>query len=734
METQPTYPVQTATPYNSSAPESLSPESLDLEHPWLGLESFRETARAYFFGREAEVHELHLRIRAHKLLVLYGRSGLGKTSILTAGLIPRLREEGKHPLLLRLRYDDPNLDPISELVAAVFGCSETSISWVQHLGTKLGFILPEDAPSRLWLRLHFRGESPEVSHLILDQFEEVFTLGRQRSGTEEALRDAMAILLQCAIPEPINSLIAEHDTFLDSFDPDCVPVRIVLSLRDDYVYALNRWWRHLSGLGGNNFELRALRGPAAFDAVFRPGTLRCKYQFEAGNLIPSATGLSPIIDEGTAGRVVRFVARKDTDAPLEEIEAVPPILSLLCHELNEIRLASHTSTDSQILFRERDADVESIINAFYERCLAGRPEAVRVFIEDELVSYSGARLVQDEDSILRVFEDGFEISHASDSRQVIGFGNAESARACLDDLVTMRLLSPVVGDRPAYELTHDLLATVVQNSRSERAHRLELEEAKRRAEMQLMAKDVAERQARRARRLVSMTTIALVFVFMAAVTGWVQFRDAEKARRMAIVAEQEAIKATKTAEQERERAVAARKDADALSNFLQYNLRDSLEKLGRSDLLIAIDSQVRKYHQDNGTADDAKSLGESAAALLQEAEKQSAQGALTDALKSYRDALAILERLVKQDPNNSDWQGQLAFGYWRTGKTLARGTPNSKDEGRAKLQQGRDLLRSMQEHFGLNSQQQKWLDEIEKDLRAMTGNVMSTKETRQNPK
>ena len=74
----------------------------DLEHPWLGLESFREETRAYFFGRDTEIAELHLRLRSHPLLVLYGRSGLGKTSILSAGLIPRLCAEGQRPVLYRL--------------------------------------------------------------------------------------------------------------------------------------------------------------------------------------------------------------------------------------------------------------------------------------------------------------------------------------------------------------------------------------------------------------------------------------------------------------------------------------------------------------------------------------------------------------------------------------------------------------------------------------------------------
>jgi hypothetical protein len=74
----------------------------DLEHPWLGLESFREETRAYFFGRHAETAEVHLRLRSQPLLVLYGRSGFGKTSILSAGLIPRLRREGHRAAIHRL--------------------------------------------------------------------------------------------------------------------------------------------------------------------------------------------------------------------------------------------------------------------------------------------------------------------------------------------------------------------------------------------------------------------------------------------------------------------------------------------------------------------------------------------------------------------------------------------------------------------------------------------------------
>jgi hypothetical protein len=486
----------------------------DLEHPWLGLESFREESRAYFFGRDEEISELRLRLRSDPLLVLYGRSGLGKTSILLAGLIPRLREEGWRPLLLRLRYGDSVQDACGQLVSAVFGWGDTqnqlirlkqrptkSEAWVQRISEKLGLCLPGDLASRFWLRLHYRDEPPDITHLILDQFEEVFTLGARQPDAEEKARDMLAILLQGAVPEPIGRLISEHDSFTDHFDPDSVPVRVVLALRSDYVYALNRWRRHLPALGQNSFELRALRGPAAFKAVFQPGELRCYYRGEVNEKDKAETGIPPIITKETAQRIVRFVAQGGEEVPIEEIEAVPPILSLLCRELNERRFTKRAGSPAppinQITFRESEADIETIIAAFYERCLAGRPEAVRAFIEEELVSYSGARIAQDEKSILRAFEEGRKGLGAGQDRHAAGFGNASAARACLEELVNQRLLSSLGGsENPSYELVHDLLAAVVEKSRTARQERFEREQANRRAEAEAERAKEAERRAK----------------------------------------------------------------------------------------------------------------------------------------------------------------------------------------------------------------------------------------------
>ena len=506
---------------DSAAPR-LRPVA-DLEHPWLGLESFREETRAYFFGRDTEITEIHLRLRSYPLLVVYGRSGLGKTSILNAGLIPQLRAEGQQPVLHRLDYTGEGV--FEQLFSALFRSDKTSplaraldkqeriASWERNMMERVADSapLPRDPPSRLWLRLHSRQEPPDITHLILDQFEEVFTA--RRPGAENEVRDALAIVLQCAIPKPIVQLIADRDDFVDYFDPDSTPVRVLLALRDDYVYALNRWKSSLPSLGQNNFELHALRGPAALDAVFEPGALRCRYRGEVSDENRMDTGLPPIVSKDSAQRIVRFVARKSGDVPMEEIEAVPPILSLLCRELNERRFAPPAGTTrkpaEQINFSEGDTDVETIIKSFYERCIIGRPESVRIFIEEELVSYSGARLAQDEKSILSAFEKGWRIPGAGIDRRASGYGDPARARACLDELVNDRLLtSTMVGETPSYELIHDLLAAVVEKSRITR-------EALGQAE-QLRAAEAAQR---RKQRMTAAIALALALTLVGTIWG-----------------------------------------------------------------------------------------------------------------------------------------------------------------------------------------------------------------------
>src|SRR5271166_1021011 len=83
---------------------------------------FTEENQRYFFGRTAEVRDIFLRVRENPLTVLCGQSGLGKTSLLRAGLIPKLRVERFRPvhLLLDFSSSSPSLtNQVREALARV---------------------------------------------------------------------------------------------------------------------------------------------------------------------------------------------------------------------------------------------------------------------------------------------------------------------------------------------------------------------------------------------------------------------------------------------------------------------------------------------------------------------------------------------------------------------------------------------------------------------------------------
>src|SRR5215468_8477983 len=97
-------------------PDSTAAQpSVDPQHPWLGLASFTEETRAYFYGREDEVAELARRVQRKLLTILFGQSGLGKTSILRAGIVPKLRPEGYCPVYVRLDYTSDTPEPSEQI-------------------------------------------------------------------------------------------------------------------------------------------------------------------------------------------------------------------------------------------------------------------------------------------------------------------------------------------------------------------------------------------------------------------------------------------------------------------------------------------------------------------------------------------------------------------------------------------------------------------------------------------
>jgi hypothetical protein len=78
--------------------------TVDAQNPWPGLAAFREADREFFKGREAVIDDLARLVLRAPVTVLFGVSGLGKTSLLRAGLFPVLRQNGLLPVYVRLQH------------------------------------------------------------------------------------------------------------------------------------------------------------------------------------------------------------------------------------------------------------------------------------------------------------------------------------------------------------------------------------------------------------------------------------------------------------------------------------------------------------------------------------------------------------------------------------------------------------------------------------------------------
>src|SRR5215468_10419814 len=81
-----------------------------------------DLSRKLFRGREQETTSLIRQILANRLVVLYARSGLGKTSLLNAGIAENLRAEGLLPLTVRV--NDKELGPIKSIYRDIAAASE----------------------------------------------------------------------------------------------------------------------------------------------------------------------------------------------------------------------------------------------------------------------------------------------------------------------------------------------------------------------------------------------------------------------------------------------------------------------------------------------------------------------------------------------------------------------------------------------------------------------------------
>ena len=403
---------------------------IDDQNPWPGLGAFDEASQHFFNGRKNETAELHRLVLNSSLTVLFGASGLGKTSLIQAGLFPSSRKNHFFPVYVRLDIRDKSKPLIEQVRCAL----EKQVE-AQGIDAP-----PFETGISLWRYLHLSGLELWSLHnqlltplFVFDQFEEVFTIGAENAAAVKQLRIDLADLIENRVPETLANAIRDDEDVYADLDLDSQRYRVVLSFREDFLPFVENWKRDLPSILRNRLRLLPMSAEGAFEAVHQTAP--------------------HLVSEQLAQQIVRFVAsgtgqhaaisNEATELPVE-----PALLSLVCHGLNEERKAQGKAVlDAELLA----GCEQSIISDFYQNATKDLPRRVQNFIGEQLIT-----------------EAGYRKPYAVDDARS-KYGVTESQLRLLEDRRMVRI-EPQRGTEQV-ELTHDLLTRVVREQRDRRRQR-----------------------------------------------------------------------------------------------------------------------------------------------------------------------------------------------------------------------------------------------------------------------
>jgi WD40 repeat protein len=382
--------------------------------PYKGLSPFddSELDALLFFGREGETEIAVANALASRLTVLYGPSGVGKSSLLRAGVVHSMRKLTELDPIAVAYYSSWAGDPLGGIEEAARG------ALAETFGGD-----PGDAAGDLADRLDAWTAALGCELcLVLDQFEELF-LYHEEGGLLEAL------------PELVTR--------------PGLRVNVVLGIRDDELAKLDIFKARIPGLFSNYLRLDLLDRDAARAAILGPLDRYNELADEPVSIEPEL--VETVLGEVAAGRIDPGLVGRGTvsDAPEDRTRVETPYLQLVMQKLWEVERQRHSPVLRLATLAELGG-AQRIVEDHLEHAMSAltplqRDVAAGMF--DHLVTPSGAKI-------------------AHGVTDLASFAHVEPSQIepVLSSLARERILRPTgenggAGDR--YEIYHDVLAGAV---------------------------------------------------------------------------------------------------------------------------------------------------------------------------------------------------------------------------------------------------------------------------------
>lgn len=210
----------------------LQPATLNLKHiilimksPFKFLDSYTRDDRSIFFGRDQEITELYRRVFESRILLVYGESGTGKSSLINCGLASRFDESDWLPV--NVRRGNNIIESLDDVI------KKEAISPLKKNLTVA------DKIQSIYLD-HFK-----PVYLVFDQFEELFVFGTERERSEfiRVIKDIVRSKVQC---------------------------RIILVIREEFLAGITEFEEELPEIFSNRFRVEKMKRGNAILAVEGP--------------------------------------------------------------------------------------------------------------------------------------------------------------------------------------------------------------------------------------------------------------------------------------------------------------------------------------------------------------------------------------------------------------------------------------------------------------------------------
>lgn len=381
------------------------------------LDSYQEGQA--IFGRDVEISSISESIIYNIQTFLYGKSGMGKTSILQAGVFPILRKKHFFPVVIRLaNSDEMSLRKLTiRLVEQEAEREDLSICKckLNHLPIDKSDL----ANSQLWeyfAKMHFFDDNGDtyIPVLIFDQFEETINNEENWQKTVDFLKDDLYDLLD-------SSLIPSGASL------DYSNYRIVISMREDYLYCMEdiidtySLWEFRY----NRFRIKAMDDKSAEQVIRNTWG---EERLERGK-------------EKAITKSILKLTKINSGSRFTEINSA--ILSLVCSLIND------NSVDGIIRLKDV-GKVNLYLLAYYDGLYSDRKIGYTAmnFLEETLLTKDGRR-------------------SSIDEKEAVSSGKITKEQ--LKILEDKRLIKKIKTDNTItrYEYVHDIFAKIIYKQKRE---------------------------------------------------------------------------------------------------------------------------------------------------------------------------------------------------------------------------------------------------------------------------